>query len=40
MSPEFKQAANAYFDWELQLPAQLERAKESNFKRLKPASGE
>jgi rhodanese-related sulfurtransferase len=40
MSPEFKQAANAYFDWELQLPAQLERAKESNFKRLKTATGE
>ena len=33
MSPEFKQAANAYFEWELQLPEQLERAKETNFKR-------
>jgi rhodanese-related sulfurtransferase len=32
MSPEFKQAANAYFEWELQLPEQLERAKETNFK--------
>lgn len=31
-SPEFKQAANAYFDWELQLPEGLERAKETNFK--------
>jgi rhodanese-related sulfurtransferase len=31
-SPEFKQAANAYFDWELQLPESLERAKETNFK--------
>ena len=39
MSPEFKQAANAYFAWELQLPEQLERAKESNFKRLVPATG-
>ena len=39
MSPEFKQAANAYFDWELQLPEQLERAKESNFKPLKSATG-
>jgi rhodanese-related sulfurtransferase len=38
MSPEFKQAANAYFDWELQLPKQLERAKESNFKRLNTAT--
>lgn len=33
MSPEFKQAANAYFEWELQLPEQLERAKETSFKR-------
>jgi rhodanese-related sulfurtransferase len=32
MSPEFKQAANAYFEWELQLPGRLERAKETNFK--------
>ena len=39
MSPEFKQAANAYFDWELQLPEQLERARESNFKPLKSAAG-
>jgi rhodanese-related sulfurtransferase len=31
MSPEFKQAANAYFEWELQLPGRLERAKETNF---------
>jgi rhodanese-related sulfurtransferase len=31
-SPEFKQAADAYFDWELQLPDSLERAKETNFK--------
>lgn len=31
-SLEFKQAANAYFDWELQLPESLERAKETNFK--------
>jgi rhodanese-related sulfurtransferase len=38
MSPEFKQAANAYFEWELQLPEQLERARESNFKALKPAT--
>jgi rhodanese-related sulfurtransferase len=38
MSPEFKQAANAYFDWELQLPKQLERARESNFKRLNTAT--
>ena len=35
MSAEFKQAANAYFAWELQLPEQLERAKESNFKPFK-----
>jgi rhodanese-related sulfurtransferase len=34
MSPEFKQAAKAYFDWELQLPAQLERAKETSFETL------
>jgi len=40
MSPEFKQAANAYFNWELQLPEQLERARESNFKPLKTATGE
>jgi rhodanese-related sulfurtransferase len=39
MSPEFKQAANAYFDWELQLPEQLERARESNFKPLKTVTG-
>ena len=39
MSPEFKQAANAYFAWELQLPEQLERARESNFKPLKSAAG-
>ncbi len=39
MSPEFKRAANAYFDWELQLPEQLERAQESNFKPLKSATG-
>jgi rhodanese-related sulfurtransferase len=39
MSPEFKQAATAYFDWELQLPEQLERAKESNFKPLKTVTG-
>jgi rhodanese-related sulfurtransferase len=32
MSPEFKEAANAYFEWELQLPGRLERAKETNFK--------
>jgi rhodanese-related sulfurtransferase len=32
MSPEFKQAANAYFEWELELPGRLERAKETNFK--------
>jgi rhodanese-related sulfurtransferase len=32
MSPEFKQAANAYFEWELQLPDQLERAQETHFK--------
>jgi rhodanese-related sulfurtransferase len=32
MSPEFKQAANAYFEWELQLPGRLERAQETNFK--------
>jgi rhodanese-related sulfurtransferase len=32
MSPEFKRAANAYFEWELQLPGRLERAKETNFK--------
>jgi len=31
MSPEFKQAANAYFEWELQLPGRLERAQETNF---------
>jgi len=31
MSPEFKQAANAYFEWELQLPSRLERAQETNF---------
>ena len=33
MSSEFKQAANAYFQWELQLPDQLERAQETSFKR-------
>jgi rhodanese-related sulfurtransferase len=32
MSPEFKQAANDYFEWELELPGRLERAKETNFK--------
>ena len=32
MSPEFKQAANAYFEWELELPGRLERAKETSFK--------
>ena len=32
MSPEFKQAANDYFEWELQLPEQLGRAKETNFR--------
>jgi len=31
MSHEFKQAANAYFEWELQLPSRLERAQETNF---------
>jgi rhodanese-related sulfurtransferase len=31
-SPAFKQAADAYFDWELQLPASLQRAGETNFK--------
>jgi hypothetical protein len=32
MTPEFRKAANAYFAWELQLPEQLERAMETNFK--------
>jgi rhodanese-related sulfurtransferase len=36
MSPAFKKAALEYFDWELQLPEQLERAKETNFKTLLP----
>jgi rhodanese-related sulfurtransferase len=31
-SPEFRKAANDYLAWELQLPAQLERAKETDFK--------
>lgn len=31
MSPEFKQAALDYFQWELQLPEQLERASETHF---------
>ncbi len=34
MSPEFKQAALDYFAWELQLPEQLERAKETNFRHI------
>jgi rhodanese-related sulfurtransferase len=31
-SAEFRKAANDYLAWELQLPAQLERAKETDFK--------
>ena len=31
-SAEFRKAANDYLTWELQLPAQLERAKETDFK--------
>ena len=31
-SVEFRKAANDYLAWELQLPAQLERAKETDFK--------
>ena len=31
-SAEFRKAANEYFAWELQLPEQLERAKETDFK--------
>jgi rhodanese-related sulfurtransferase len=31
-SAEFRKAANEYFAWELQLPQQLERAKETDFK--------
>jgi rhodanese-related sulfurtransferase len=31
-SAEFRRAANEYLAWELQLPAQLERAKETDFK--------
>lgn len=32
MSTEFKEAANAYFEWELQLPERLDRARETDFK--------
>jgi len=31
-SPEFRKAADEYFAWELQLPTQLERAKETDFR--------
>jgi hypothetical protein len=31
-SAEFRKAANDYLTWELQLPAQLDRAKETDFK--------
>ncbi len=31
-SAEFRKAANEYFAWELQLPQQLERAKETDFR--------
>ena len=31
-SAEFRNAANDYLAWELQLPEQLERAKETEFK--------
>jgi rhodanese-related sulfurtransferase len=31
-SPEFRKAADEYFAWELQLPKQLERAKETDFR--------
>ncbi len=31
-SPEFRKAAEEYISWELQLPEQLERAKETDFK--------
>jgi hypothetical protein len=31
-SAEFRKAADEYFAWELQLPEQLERAKETDFR--------
>jgi hypothetical protein len=31
-SAEFRRAADEYFAWELQLPEQLDRAKETDFR--------